>query len=172
MERPAPKRVFSLGGEAMGREEDHKHYMEIALVEAENAGKRGDLPIGAVIVHKGQIIAKGSNKRNTKQSIVAHAEIEAIHACAPFLKEHYKECVIYTTLEPCIMCLSTIVTANITSIYFGAEDRYLEIATYIKSASYVRERLTHYEGGLLKEESENLLRLYSPEMAKLVLNTP
>lgn len=151
---------------------DHAKFMELALVEAEMAGKRGDLPIGAVIVHNGKVIARGSNRIHTKESSVAHAEIEAIHSCAALLKKHNKECVIYTTLEPCIMCLSTIITANITAVYFAVEDHYMKIPDYIRTTPYIHERLSHYEGGLFQAQAEQLLHTYSPQMAKMVLRAP
>ncbi|MFC4411775.1 nucleoside deaminase [Chungangia koreensis] len=151
---------------------DHEKFMALALVEAEKAGKRGDLPIGAVIVHNGKVISKGSNRKHTKQSLVAHAEIDAIHSCAPYLKEQNNECVIYTTLEPCIMCLSTIITANITTVYFALEDRYMRIPDYIESTPYIKERLIHYQGGILRKQSEKYLQKYAPNIAEMVLKAP
>ena len=101
---------------------DHEKYMRVALKEAKLAGMRGDRPIGAVIMHDGNIIARSSNRFKTLQSHVAHAENTAILACAPYLKQHSRECVIYSTVEPCIMCSGALVLARIRHIIFGARD--------------------------------------------------
>ncbi len=92
---------------------NHEYFMRIAIEEAKEAGKRGDRPIGAVIVNDGKIIAKSSSRYVTRHSDVDHAENTAVLSCAPYLRKQGRSCVIYTTVEPCIMCMSTIVLANI-----------------------------------------------------------
>ncbi|TMW71080.1 nucleoside deaminase [Alteribacter natronophilus] len=149
---------------------DHHRFMKEALKEAEAAGKRGDLPIGAVIVHEGRIIARGSNMRKTMESKISHAETNAMNDCAPYLMKHAPECVIYTTVEPCIMCLTTLVMANIRSIVFAAEDKYMNMKPFIESNPYIRDRVHHYIEGVCREESEALLRQYSPYAAELALD--
>lgn len=83
------------GGEILcgGADVDHEAFMRAALQEAEQALERGDRPIGAVIVHRNRIIARASNAHHTGRNLIAHAEMRALHACAPYLLEHGRECV-------------------------------------------------------------------------------
>lgn len=149
---------------------DHKYFMNEALKEANEAGQRGDKPIGAVIVHNGVIISKGSNRSETQSSNIAHAETNAMQNCAAFLNKYARECVIYTTVEPCIMCLTTIVMANIRHVVYSVEDKYMQMEPFIHSNPYIKERLYNYIGGILQEESANLIKTYSPFMAEVVLH--
>lgn len=153
----------------MIRDLNHKKYMKVALSEATKAGERGDLPIGAVIVHNGKIISHGSNHIRTKSSQVAHAEIEAIHQAAPYLQKYARECVLYTTLEPCVMCLPTIVLANIRNIVYALDDHYMETKQMISNTDYLKKRVHNYIGGVLAEESLNLLKKYDPQTAEVAL---
>ncbi|MEH7072943.1 nucleoside deaminase [Neobacillus drentensis] len=149
---------------------DHSIFMKEALKEAEEAGKRGDRPIGTIIVHNGTIISRGSNRINTMDSELAHAEINAMNQCASYLRKHARECILYTTVEPCMMCLTTIALANIRNVVFSVEDKYMDMAHFIDSNSYLKKRLHHYQGGILSDESANLLKKYSSFMAEVVLN--
>jgi tRNA(adenine34) deaminase len=151
-------------------EYNHQSFMEEALKEAEEAGKRGDRPIGTVIVHNGTIISRGSNRINTMDSELAHAEINALNQCASYLRKHARECVLYTTVEPCMMCLSSITLANIRNVVFAVEDKYMDMAQFIESNPYIKKRLHNYLGGVLKAESTKILKTYSPFMAEVVLN--
>ncbi len=143
--------------------------MAEALREAEEAGRRGDRPIGAVVVHKQCIIARGSSRNQTGQSDVAHAENTAIFACAPYLQQYGRECILYTTVEPCVMCLGTIILANIRSIVFGVTDEYMQMAAYIQHSGYIRQRLHYYLGGVLAQESIALLEKYSKDDSQIIL---
>jgi tRNA(Arg) A34 adenosine deaminase TadA len=146
---------------------DHEKYMAEALKEAELAGIRGDRPIGAVIVHDGNIIARGSSRFVTMQSHVAHAENTAILACAPYLKQHKAESILYTTVEPCIMCLGTIVLANIRSVVFAVKDKYMQMDGYFQHP-YIQKRVHHYVGGVLRDQSLALLQKYDPWTADII----
>jgi len=148
---------------------DHTVFMREALKEARKAGKRGDIPIGAVIVHNGIIISRGMNGIKTKKSHVAHAENTAIFKCASYLQENGRECILYTTVEPCVMCLSTIVLANIRNVVFGIEDKYMNTKTFIQTNSYLRTRIHNYVSGILANESIDILQKYTPEDARIVL---
>ncbi|SFA69803.1 MULTISPECIES: nucleoside deaminase [unclassified Bacillus (in: firmicutes)] len=148
---------------------DHFLFMKEALKEAKEAGDRGDRPIGCVIVHNGKIISRGSNRYKTMDSHVEHAEMNAIFNCASYLKKHSRECILYTTVEPCVMCLSTIVVSNIRNVVFAVEDKYMNMTTIIESNPYIKNRLHHYIGGILEEESINLLNTYDPLTAGVVL---
>ena len=151
-------------------EYNHQSFMEEALKEAEEAGKRGDRPIGAVIVHNGTIISRGSNRINTMDSELAHAEINAMNQCASYLRKHARECILYTTVEPCMMCLSTITLANIRNVVFAVEDKYMDMAHFIDSNTYIKKRFHNYLSGVLSDESTKILKKYSPFMAEVVLN--
>lgn len=144
--------------------------MREALKEAEGALKRGDRPIGAVIVHQNEIVGRGSNGFHSCSSDISHAELNALLSCAPFLKEHGPECVIYTTFEPCVMCLGAIVMANIRYIVFGMPDNYIRARGMIESLDYVRRRIMGYLGGVLEKECIDLFRQFSEDETELCLN--
>jgi tRNA(adenine34) deaminase len=145
---------------------DHEKFMAEALREAEAALKRGDRPVGAVIVHHGKIVARGSNTFTTDRSHVAHAELKAILSCASYLHEYGPECVIYTTTEPCYMCLGAIVMANIRNIVFGMRDDLVGGQPLIRHVPHIRQRVHNYLGGVLEDRCINLCRRYSNVEAK------
>ena len=96
-------------------------YMSQALLEAESAFARGDVPVGAVLVRDGEIIGRGSNVKTTDPT--AHAEIRAIREAAKLLGSwNLSGCDLYVTLEPCAMCAGACVNARIRNIVFGARD--------------------------------------------------
>lgn len=97
--------------------------MKQALISARRAAKHGDVPIGAVIVRDGKIIARGENKVQQKQNPTLHAEIVAINrACKNLGQKFLDECDIYVSLEPCAMCATAISFARMRHIYFAATD--------------------------------------------------
>lgn len=147
---------------------DHAKFMKEALKEAEKAGKRGDNPIGAVIVHDGKIISRGSSENKTQKSDVAHAETAAIYGCASYLHEYGRECILYTTVEPCVMCLTTAVLANIRSIVFAVKDNYMQTKTIIDSHPYIKARIYNYVSGILESESLKILKKYKFEDVSLI----
>ena len=102
---------------------EDERWMESALREAEQAYKRKEVPIGAVIVHDGRIIGRGYNQIETLQDPTAHAEMIAITAAATALGSRRLDgCTLYVTLEPCAMCAGAIVLARIPRLVFGASD--------------------------------------------------
>ncbi|MBI5475232.1 MAG: nucleoside deaminase [Ignavibacteriales bacterium] len=107
----------------MLNEKDHEYWMEIAFREAEIANKRKEVPVGAIIVHNGTVIGKGSNQIEMLQDPTAHAEMIAITAAASHLQtRRLEKCTMYVTLEPCPMCAGAIVLARIPLLIFGAYD--------------------------------------------------
>lgn len=101
---------------------DSKFMLE-ALKQAKNAFKQGEVPVGAVIVSKGKIVAKGQNKRETEHNSLCHAEIEAINeACRVLGRWRLDGCTLYVTLEPCPMCTGAIINSRIDRVVFGAYD--------------------------------------------------
>jgi tRNA(Arg) A34 adenosine deaminase TadA len=98
-------------------------YMEIALEEAKAAGDRGEVPVGAVLVHGGRIIARAGNRTRELADPTAHAEMLAIReACRALAAERLAEADLFVTLEPCAMCAGAISFARIRRLYFGAAD--------------------------------------------------
>ena len=101
----------------------HSYFMGEALILAKNAEKHEDVPVGAVIVKNGEIIAKGQNKREKHKNALAHAEIEAINeACRVLGSKYLSDCTLYVTLEPCPMCTGAIINSRIDKVVFGAYD--------------------------------------------------
>jgi tRNA(Arg) A34 adenosine deaminase TadA len=97
--------------------------MGLALAEARLAAEAGEVPVGAVIIRNGDVVATGRNRPRAAHDPTAHAEIEAIRAAARALgDERLPECDLYVTLEPCTMCAAAISFARIRRLYFGATD--------------------------------------------------
>jgi tRNA(adenine34) deaminase len=102
---------------------EDERWMESALREAEQAYKRKEVPIGAVIIHDRRIIGRGYNQTETLQDPTAHAEMVAITAAATNLgSRRLEDCTLYVTLEPCPMCAGAIVLARVPRLVFGASD--------------------------------------------------
>ena len=98
-------------------------YMEAALIEAKAALEAGEVPVGAAVVHKGEIIAAAHNEREALGDPTAHAEVLALRRAAKMLgKRRLNDCELYVTLEPCPMCAGAIVMADVGSVYYGAAD--------------------------------------------------
>lgn len=98
-------------------------FMDIALDEARLAALRDEVPVGAVIVHKGEVIARTGNRTRELFDPSAHAEILAIReACSILKKERLTDCDLYVTLEPCAMCAGAISFARIKRLYYSAQD--------------------------------------------------
>ncbi len=99
-------------------------YMNEAINQAKKAYKKGEIPVGAVIVKDNKILSKAYNKREKKQQATKHAEIIAIEkACKKLKSWRLENCEIYVTLEPCPMCAGAICNARIKKLYFGAEEQ-------------------------------------------------
>ena len=96
------------------------NYMEIALEEAKKAYSKGEVPIGAVIVKNGEIIARSHNLKETLKSAIAHAEILAIEEASKKINDwRLNDCEMYVTLEPCSMCASAIAQSRISKLHIG-----------------------------------------------------
>ncbi len=142
-------------------------FMKAALKEAEKAEKIGETPVGAVIVRNGKIIARGYNKRETKKNALMHAEIIAIDkACKKLGGWRLPECDIYVTLEPCPMCTGAIIQARIENVYFGAFDQKSGCLGSCCDLSGILPHKIQYEGGILKEKCEEILKNFFKSLRK------
>lgn len=134
-------------------------YMQEAIKLAKTSDK--DIPIAAVIVKDGKIIAKAVNQREKKQNTVNHAEIIAVQKANKKLKNwRLNDCEMYVTLEPCPMCASAILQARISKLYFGAYDM---LNGAMGSKSDMREIMNYdidVKGGILEDECSKLLHNY------------
>ena len=98
-------------------------YMEQALALARQAAREGEVPVGCVIVRKGEIVGRGRNRRETDKSALAHAELEAIAQANQALGGwRLWDCTLYVTLEPCPMCAGAILNARVRRVWYGARD--------------------------------------------------
>ena len=103
-------------------QEDIK-FMKEALKQAKKAQNENEVPIGAVIVYEGKIIARGRNKREIRKNALLHAEIDAINkACKKLERWRLANCSLYVTLEPCAMCAGAIINSRISKVIYGASD--------------------------------------------------
>lgn len=142
---------------------NHDHFMSIAIKEAIKAGDRGDKAIGAVLVHDGKVIGTASNRWNTLKSKVHHAENCLVMGHAQYLRKYGKECVIYTTAEPCLMCIGTIVMADIRNIVIGTEDPHMHTRDFIESHEWLRDNVFNYIIGVKEDECRQLILDYCDE---------
>lgn len=135
-------------------------FMEAALCEAKKARKIDDVPVGAVIVKDGKIIAKAYNKKEKKKCAIYHAEIIAIQKASKKLKNwNLSGCEIYVTKEPCLMCYGAIMSARIDRIFFGAYDKKygLEVSQYLKLNEKGFNHKAEVIGGVMQKECSEIL---------------
>ncbi|MBQ9035923.1 MAG: tRNA adenosine(34) deaminase TadA [Erysipelotrichaceae bacterium] len=142
---------------------DDIYYMREAIKQAKKAEQIDDVPVGAVIVLDGKIIARGYNKRTRNEQTADHAEMIAIRkACKKVGSWRLEDCTMYVTLEPCPMCAGAIFQSRIKRVVFGASDLKAG-ALGSKMDLFSIEGLNHYpeiEGGILEEECSQLLKQF------------
>ena len=145
----------------MTEENEHERCMRLAMREAEQALRKGEVPVGCVIVHKGMVIGRGHNQRELLQDPTAHAEMLAITAAAGHLGSwRLEDTRMYVTLEPCPMCAALLVHSRIERLIFGATDPKggAVVSKYrIGSDGLLNHRFA-VTGGVLAEECGRLLR--------------
>lgn len=148
---------------------DHPFYMRAALREAELALQAGERPIGAVIVHNGQIIGHGRAQHKNTRNRLAHAELNALLSMANRLYEFDRgDAVIYTTVEPCEMCLGAIVMSDaVNHIVYALPDRWINTSPMF-AMPHVQRHIYNYLGGVLEKESADLWEKYSPRELRLI----
>jgi len=137
-----------------------EYFMRLAMREAERAMEHDDVPIGAVIVHDGEVLAAGRNQREERQDPTAHAEVLALREAAEKLGSwRVLDSVLYVTLEPCAMCAGAIVLARVPRVVFGAWDPKAGAAGSVLDI-LAQPQLNHrpdVSGGLLADECGALL---------------
>ncbi len=133
-------------------------YEAIALSEA--AAMEGEVPVGAVIVKNGEIIAKGRNMREKKQNALSHAEIEAINiACEKMKSWRLDDCELYVTLEPCPMCTGAIINSRIKTVVFGAYDlKAGSMDSVINLCDFPYNHKPEIYGGICEDECSEVLK--------------
>lgn len=132
-------------------------YMNIALKEALKSYKKGDVPVGAVIVKDGKIISKARNQKHKKNISTKHAEMIAIEKASKKLKNWYLEdCEIYITLEPCIMCYGAILESRISKIIYSCKSEKYGFSNSIENLN----KKLKIESGLYEKESQKMLKSF------------
>lgn len=150
-------------------EKDKEYYMKQALKEAEKAYKKLEVPVGAIIVKSGKIIARAHNQKETKTDTTKHAEILAIQKASKKLEAwRLLDCEMYITLEPCSMCAGAIINSRIKKIYIGALDEKTGAAGSILNlfGDYPFNHKVEVEKGIMREECEQILKQFFKELRK------
>ena len=135
-----------------------EYYMRCALEQARQALERDEIPIGAVVVCEGRIIARGSNMTEMLHDVTAHAEMLAITSAASLLHGKYlTQCTLYVTVEPCVMCAGAIGWAQISRVVYGASDPKRGFTVFAPKALHPKTEVT---AGILEEECATLMRAF------------
>ncbi|WP_352399875.1 tRNA adenosine(34) deaminase TadA [Anaerotignum sp.] len=142
---------------------DCEKYMQEALIEARKAFSAGEVPIGAVMVRNGEVIARGHNLRNTAKNPLRHAEMDVIDEAAAVVGDwRLEDCTLYVTVEPCPMCAGAIVQARIPKVVFGTRNNKAGCAGSILDILN-EPKFNHQvmvEEGVLQDECSQLMRLF------------
>jgi len=141
-----------------------EHFMNEALKEARIAFDKDEVPVGAVVVCNNQIVARAHNLTETLNDVTAHAEMQAFTAASNFIGGKYlKECTLYVTLEPCVMCAGASYWTQVGKIIFGAYD---EKRGYTLSGDSLLHPSTEVVGGVLQEACSKLLKEFFESMRR------
>ena len=144
-------------------------FMRAALKEALKAYKKGEVPIGAVIVREGKIVARAHNLREKRQVATAHAEILCIEkACKKLGSWRLDDCEMFVTVEPCPMCAGAVLNARMKKVYFGAFDRKGGAAesNFSILTSGVLNWSAEFVSGILKDDCERMMKEFFAERRK------
>lgn len=145
-----------------------ERFMKEALVEAEQAFALGEVPVGAVVVKDGKIIARGHNRRETDRVATAHAELLAMEeACRALGSWRLSDCTLYVTLEPCPMCAGTAINARVGRVVYGAKDAKAGAMGSVFSVNaYPLNHKVDLTVGVLEAECREILRRFFEEKRK------
>ena len=145
-------------------------FMKEALKEAKKAYKKLEIPVGAVIVKDGEIIARAHNQKETKLDTTKHAEMVAIQKASKKLGQwRLLDCEMYVTLEPCTMCAGAIINSRIKKIYIGTSDEKTGAVGSVLNLfdNYTFNHKVEYEKGILQKECEELLKKFFKELREM-----
>lgn len=150
------------------KEKSKNYYMRQALCAAKKAAADGEVPVGAVVVYAGRVIASGRNRREKGKNALFHAETEAIFkACKKMGGWRLFDCDLYVTLEPCPMCAGAVINSRIKNVYIGASD---EKSGCFGGAANMNEmgfnHKPNVEFGIMEKECSELLRSFFAELRK------
>ena len=134
---------------------DDVFYMKQALIEAQKAADRGEVPVGAVVVCRDRIVARSHNLTETLNDVTAHAEMQAITAANTLGGKYLNECTLYVTVEPCVMCAGAIAWAQTGKLVFGAEDEKRGYQRYAPDALHPK---TVVVKGILADDCAQLMK--------------
>lgn len=140
----------------MDDKEKDERYMRMALQEARAAFEAGEIPVGAVVVCKGRVVARAHNLTECLGDVTAHAEMQAITSASASLGGKYlTDCTLYVTLEPCVMCAGAIGWSQLSRVVFGAGD---DKRGYRRFAPEALHPKTRVESGILADECAALMK--------------
>ena len=135
---------------------DDNRYMKMALDEAARAYEEGEVPVGAIVVCKGRVIARAHNLTETLTDVTAHAEMQAVTAAANYLGGKYlNDCTLYVTVEPCVMCAGAIAWAQMGGLVFGATDEKRGYQRYASNAMHPKTKVLQ---GVLQDDCASLMK--------------
>lgn len=135
---------------------DDEYYMRKALAEAEEALREGEIPVGAVVVSRGMIIAKAHNMTERLVDVTAHAEMLALTAAERWLGGKYLSgCTLYVTVEPCVMCAGALSWSQIERVVYGASDEKRGYTVYAPDTLHAKTQVT---AGVLADECSGLMK--------------
>ena len=136
-------------------QQEDEHFMRLALNEAKKAYDAQEIPIGAIVVCKGKVIGRGYNLTEQLNDVTAHAEMQAFTAAAQTLGGKYlKDCTLYVTIEPCVMCAGASYWTQVSRIVYGAKEDKRGFTKINKNLLHPKTLLT---GGVLAEECGSLM---------------
>ena len=146
----------------------YNKYKQKALLLAAEAAKEGEVPVGAVVVRNGEIIACGRNRREEQKNALCHAEIEAINnACAALGGWRLFDCDLYVTLEPCPMCAGAVINARLRRVVYGASDKKAGSCGSITNLfSLPYNHSPELIGGVMEQECSEILKDFFKQLRK------
>ena len=150
--------------------QEQERFMKEALKEAKKAYEKLEIPVGAVIVKNGKIIARGYNQKETKKDTIKHAEIIAIEKASKKLDSwRLNDCEMYVTLEPCPMCAGAIINSRIKKIYIGTLDEKTGAVGSVLDlfSDYTFNHKVEVEKGIMQKDCEKILKDFFKVLRKI-----
>lgn len=149
---------------------EHEHFMKEALKQAKKAYNKLEVPVGAIIVKNGKIIARAYNQKESKFDTTKHAEILAIQKASKKLNSwRLIDCDMYVTLEPCPMCAGAIIQSRIKNVYYGTKDEKSGAVGSVLNLfeDYKFNHKPEFKYGILENECSNLLKNFFKDLRKI-----